>query len=512
MRVVLIRNPMVYDGTGSFPFRSDVLLRDGKIARIAQDIPAPEGCEVVEAEGLALSPGFINTHSHNELELLRNPALQQVVGQGITTEVLGQDGSSVAPVSEALLQELADNMAPLAGTMERPYPWRSFADYMNMVEETSPASRFVSLVGHGTIRMNVMGNENREPTPAELEEMKKLLARCMEEGAKGMSLGLIYPPGSFARTEELIELAKVVAAYDGLIMVHMRSEKDKLLESVEEMRQVVENSGVRLQISHHKALGPSNWGKVHQSVAAIYAMREKGFDVTIDQYPWTAACTGLKVCAPQWAYEGGEQGFQKRLKNPEEYSRVLAETQAEITMRGGASCIMLASVATEEYAWMAGQKLDMICERLDMEPGAAVLHILQHEGPEVIAIYFSISEEDVKFVMQHDIHCVCTDGIMGAHPHPRAYASFPRFLGHYVREEKVMSLEEAIRHITGEPARRLRLWDRGLIREGMDADLVLFDPAVIDSRNSYLEPAIPSVGITRVWVLGEEKFRGKTER
>ena len=508
MADVLIRGATIYDGTGARPFRGDVLLRGGKIARVDRALPLSGAEEVVEAEGLALAPGFINTHSHNELELLRNPALAQVLGQGITTEVLGQDGSSVAPLTDDLVQELADNMAPLAGTMDGPYPWRSFSDYMNAVEAARPAARFVSLVGHGTIRMNVMGNDNRAPTPEELEAMKALLARCMEEGAKGMSMGLIYPPGSFADTAELIELARVVAAYDGLIMVHMRSEKDKLLEAVDEMRQVVENSGVRLQISHHKVLGPRNWGKVKQSVAAIYAMRDKGFDVTIDQYPWTAACTGLKVCAPQWAYDGGEQGFQNRLKDPEQYAKILAETDAEIDMRGGPACIMLASVATEEYAWMAGQKLDLICEKLGMAPGEAVLHILQHEGPEVIAIYFSISEEDVIYVMKNDIHCVCTDGIMGAHPHPRAYASFPRFLGHYVRDEGVMPLEEAIRHITSEPARRLRLWDRGLIREGMDADLVLFDPAAINNQNTYLEPALPSSGVCRVWVLGEEKFRG----
>lgn len=504
MKETLIKNALVYDGTGAKPFYSDVLISGTKIARIGR-IPAEDHYEVVDANGLALSPGFINTHSHMELEIIRDPRLHQVIDQGITTEVLGQDGSSVAPLTDDLVQELADNMAPLAGTIPGPYTWRSFSDYMNVVEEMKPAARFVSLVGHGTLRMNVMGNDNREPTPEELQAMKDLLIKCMEEGAKGMSLGLIYPPGSFAKTDELIELAKVVAAYDGLIMVHMRSEKDKLLEAVDEMRAVVENSGVRLQISHHKALGRRNWGKVHQSVASIYAMRDKGYDVTIDQYPWTAACTGLKVCVPQWAYDGGEQGFQNRLKDPAVYQQILKETRDEIEVRGGAQCIMLASVATEEYAWMAGLKMDEISEKLGMDVGNAVLHILQHEGPEVIAIYFSISEEDVIYVMKNDIHCVCTDGIVGAHPHPRAYASFPRFLGHYVRDEKVMPLEEAIRHITSEPARRLRLWDRGLIREGLDADLVLFDPATINNANSYIDPTIPPVGIHRVWVLGETK-------
>ena len=503
MQETLIQNATIYDGTGCQPFHVDVLIRGSIIADIGNIPPLPE-YTVVDAQGLALSPGFINTHSHMELELLRDPSVHQVVDQGITTEVLGQDGSSVAPVTDGLLSELADNMAPLAGTISMPYPWRSYADYMQTVEDSHPAARFVGLVGHGTIRMNVMGNDNREPTEAELQAMKMLLAKCMQEGAKGMSLGLIYPPGCFANTAELIELAKVVASYDGLIMVHMRSEEGGLLESIQEMSSVVRESGVRLLISHHKALGQRNWGKVHESIAAINALRSEGYDVTVDQYPWTASCTGLKVCVPTWAYEGGEQGFQKRLTCPDTFEKILHETEEKVDVRGGASCIMIASVATPEYSWMAGQKLDAICQRLDMDPGHAILHILQHEGPEVVAIYFSISEDDVIYVMRSDAHCVCTDGIVGAHPHPRAYASFPRFLGHYVRDLKVMPLEEAIRHITSEPARRLRLWDRGLIRRGMDADLVLFDPLTINNANSYLEPAIPPVGIHRVWVLGKE--------
>lgn len=506
MSSTLIKNAKVYDGTGNKAFMADVLIEGQTIKKIGA-IPAQEGWEVVDAGGLALSPGFINTHSHMELEIIKNPSLDSVIQQGITTEILGQDGSSVAPLTDELVQELADNMAPLAGTLDRPYSWRSFGEYMKEAADHKPAARFESLVGHGTIRMNVMGNDNREPTPEEMRAMQDLLAKCMEEGAKGLSFGLIYPPGSYGNTQELIEMAKVVAKYDGIIMVHMRNEKGKILESIDEMLTVIKESGARLQISHLKALGKPNWGKVHQALEKIGELRKMGLDVTFDQYPWTAACTGLKVCAPQWAFEGGEQGFQARLKDPEQYAKVLEETRAEIKVRGGAEAILIASVATEEYAWMAGKKMDEICEKLGgMEVGEAVLHILQHEGPAVIAIYFSISEDDVKFVMQSPYHCVCTDGIMGAKPHPRTYASFPRFLGTYVRDEKVMPLEEAIRHITSEPARRLRLWDRGLIREGMSADLVLFDPDTIKDVNTYMEPDVPPVGIKKVWVLGDLKF------
>ncbi len=506
MSRILIQNANIYDGTGGKPFRGCVCIDGAKIEKISRDMDTRGADEVVEAEGLALSPGFINTHSHMELEIIKHPAMRSVIEQGITTECLGQDGSSVAPLTDDLVQELADNMAPLAGILDSPYPWRSFKEYMAAASAANPAARFVSLVGHGTIRMNVMGNDNREPTPKERERMQSLLAQCMEEGAKGLSLGLIYPPGSYANTRELIEMARVVAQYDGIMMVHMRSEKGELLESVDEMEQIVRASGVRLQISHHKALGKPNWGKVRQSMAKIDALQAAGFDLTFDQYPWTAACTGLKVCCPGWAYEGGEQGFQHRLLDPAAYQQILGETREEIAVRGGAEAILIASVATREYAWMAGKRMDEISARLNMEVGEAVLHILQHEGPAVTAIYFSIAEEDVAFVMRSPWHCVCTDGIIGAKPHPRAFASFPRFLGAYVREKGVMPLEEAIRHITSEPARRLRLWDRGLIREGMDADLVLFDPETIRDVNSYLEPELPPVGIKKVWVLGQERL------
>lgn len=508
MSSILIKNATIYDGTGGPAYRNDVLLRQQSIAKIGCISQAGYD-QVVDAKGLALAPGFINTHSHMELELFKRPDMPASIKQGITTECLGQDGSSVAPVTDALLAELADNMAPLAGTIDRPYFWRSFSDYMSEVKGANAAVRFVSLVGHGTIRMMVMGNDNREPTPRELEEMKAILAECMEQGAKGLSFGLIYPPGSYGLTSELIEMAKVVAKYDGLIMVHMRDEKSKLLDSIDEMLEMIEHSGARLQISHFKSLGPPNWGMVRQGIQRIEALRAKGFDVTFDQYPWTAACTGLKVCAPQWAFEGGEQGFQNRLKDPVEYERVLADTRAEVKVRGGGECIMIASVATEEYAWMAGKKMDEISQKLGLETSEAILHILQHEGPAVIAIYFSISEEDVVHVMQSPWQCVCTDGIMGAHPHPRTYASFPRFLGRYVRDMKLMPLEKAIHKITMEPARRLRLWDRGIIREGMSADLVLFDPDTIIDVNSYLEPGIPPVGIEKVWVRGEEKFSAR---
>ena len=506
MSRTLIKNALIYDGTGEVPFYSDLVIEGTKIKKIAYKIAPHNGDEVIDAGGKALCPGFINTHSHLELEIIKQPSLRSAIGQGITTEVFGQDGSSVAPLTDELVDELAENMAPLAGRLDKPYYWRSFDEYEQAIADANPDVRSVGLVGHGTVRMNIIGSENRKPTAVELEKMKALLRKCMDEGAKGMSLGLIYPPGSYADTDELIEMAKVVAEYDGLIMVHMRSESTNLISAVEEMAKVVRESGVRLQISHHKAMGKHSWGKVKETTAMIDELRAEDYDVTVDQYPWLAGCTGLKVCAPDWSFAGGDEGFRARIADPKVYKQMLIETAEEIEARGGAKSILITTSITEEYGWISGKRLNEIAEHLGVTAEAAALQILDHEGSGVVAIYFYMSEEDVIHVMQRPYHCVCTDSVVTPHPHPRACGSFTKFLGEYVREKKVLPLQEAIRHITSEPARRLRLWDRGVIREGMDADLVLFDPDEIINLNDYQNPTLGSKGIYGVWVLGKERY------
>jgi N-acyl-D-amino-acid deacylase len=352
--------------------------------------------------------------------------------------------------------------------------------------------------------MNVMGSENRRPTAGELQKMRALIARCMEEGAKGLSFGLIYPPGSYAETEELAELAKEVAAHDGLVMVHTRNEMGRLVEAFEEMLAVMRQSGVRMHISHLKAMGWQNWeSKIHTVLGLIEEHQRQGFDLTFDQYPYAATCTGLKVCVPGWAFAGGEEAFQKRLRDPEIYPGILGATQSELTARGGGNNVGIAAVATAEYAWMAGLRLDEVAERLGLEEAEAALHILEHEGPVVVCIYHAVHENDIRAVMRSPYGCVCTDGIVGASPHPRMYGSFVRFLARYVRDQGLMPLEAAINKITAEPARRLRLWDRGLIREGMSADLVLFDYQKLLDLGTYEQPARFPRGMRRVWVQGQ---------
>ncbi len=506
MGKTLIKKVLVYDGTGTQSFFSDVLIEDDKISQIQRDIHL-NSCEIIEEKEIALAPGFINVHSHSDLEIFKNKSMLHVIRQGITTELVGQDGSSVTPVTDKVVTELADNMAPLAGVLDKEYWWRSFGEYLNEVKKVNPAVRIESLVGHGTIRMCAMGNDNRKPNNPELKKMKELIAKSMEEGAKGLSLGLIYPPGSYADTEELIEICKVVAEYDGIMMVHMRNEQDKILESLEEMIRVAKESKVRLHISHLKALGPANWGKVREALNKIEEINKEGLEINFGQYPYDAACTGLKVIVPTWAYEGGEKAFQERLSSKDKYEKVLSGVNNNIKKRGGADKILIATVRTKENSWMSGKNLDFIAKKIGLPPGEAALDLLKKEGPSVVAVYFAISSDDVAYIMKSPLQVICTDGIIGSHPHPRTYGSFPRVLGKYVRELNVMSLEEAIRKMTMEPARRLRLWDRGIIREGMSADLILFDPKTIIDKNSYLEPKVYPEGIKAVWVLGDLKFK-----
>ena len=506
MGKTLIKKVLIYDGTGTQPFLSDVLIEDDKISQIQRDIHL-NSCEIIEEKEIALAPGFINVHSHSDLEVFKNKSMLHVIRQGITTELVGQDGSSVTPVTDEIVTELTDNMAPLAGVLDREYWWRSFGEYLNEVKRASPAVRIESLIGHGTIRMCAMGNDNRKPKSSELQIMKELMAKSMEEGAKGLSLGLIYPPGSYADTEELIEICKVVAKYDGIMMVHMRDEQDKILESLDEMIRVAKESKVRVHISHLKALGPANWGKVREALNRIEEINREGLEINFGQYPYDAACTGLKVIVPTWAYEGGEKVFQERLNGKDKYEKVLSGVNNNIKKRGGADKILIATVRTKENSWMSGKNLDFIAKKIGLPPGEAALDLLKKEGPSVVAVYFAISPDDVAYIMKSPLQTICTDGIIGNHPHPRTYGSFPRVLGKYVSELNVMSLEEAIRKMTMEPARRLRLWDRGIIREGMSADLVLFDPKTIIDKNSYLEPKVYPEGIKAVWVLGDLKFK-----
>ena len=503
----LIKNAVIYDGTGSHPFTGDVLIGDGLIQKVGLFLE--EDCAVVDGTGKILSPGFINCHSHSELQPFMNPNMYQVVGQGITTEIVGQEGLSVAPIDDAHLKELTENMIPLCGKSDEPYPWRSHGEFMREVDKAGAGAHLVGLIGSGTIRMCVMGSENRPATDEEIEKMCALMDQCMKEGARGISFGLIYPPSSYASEEEMIAICKVVAANDGIIMVHTRDEMNHLMEAFEEMVRVMKGSGARMEISHLKSPGPSNWGIVAGILKRMDELTAEGYDIGFDQYPWDAGSTGMKVMIPGWAYAGGVDKFGERLKDPATKAQIVKETEAILKERENGKCVQIAAIpeSTEDLDWTCGLRLDKVAEILKMDEVSAIFYILLRTRSTAVCVYHSISEDDVQMVMKSPYHVVCTDGIVGTVPHPRAYSSFPRFLGRYVRDLGIMPLETAIHHITGEPARRLRLWDRGLIREGMLADLVLFDYDRIMDTNSYAEPIRLPEGILKVWVSGVLRYQ-----
>lgn len=501
----LIKDAQIYDGSGQLPFSSDVLLAEGRIASIKQEIDGRDS-PTIYASGMALAPGFINLHSHSDLEVFQNKRMPHAIGQGITTEIVGQDGFSVAPVKDGSVSELARTMTHLAGDVQEEFWWRSFDQYLAAVKMAEPAVRIEGLVGNGTLRIGVMGSSSQQPRASELLQMKEDLAGSMEGGARGLSLGLVYPPSSYAQLDELIALCKVVAHYDGLLMVHMRDEGDGIFDSIHEIGKIGQESGVRVNISHLKVLGPKNWGKMESALQIIQQLQAEGLDITFDHYPYTASCTGLKVIVPQWAYDGGEEAFLRRLEDRNSYEKICREVLRHIEdLRGGAQNIQIASTTKGHLTHIEGERLDSIAEEMGLQPAPAALQLLKQDGG-IVAVYFSMDTCDLERAMMSPLQGICSDGIVGAKPHPRTYGAFPRVLGYYSRERGLMKLEEAIRKMTMEPARRLRLWDRGLIREGLSGDLVLFDPETIGEGNTFLDPKQYPTGILGVWVKGENMF------
>lgn len=478
---VVIRGARVVDGTGAPWFRADVAIAGERIAAVGK-LDGAQARRVVEARGLVLAPGFIDAHSHALAGLRRHPDAENLIRQGVTTVFEGQDGSS-------------------------PLPLRAVLDEMDRLK---PAVNIGFFAGHGTIRRQVMGTEMRAPDRQEMERMKALLREAMLEGAFGLSTGLFYVPGNYARTEEVAELARTAAALGGMHISHMRDEAAGVLESVAETIRIGEEGGLPTQVTHHKIIGKSNWGRSRETLRLIEEARTRGVDVTVDAYPYTASSTGTAALFPQWALSGGAQAFEERLAAPESRKKIRAEIVRRILEdRGGGdpANIVLASCGFD--ASLAGKSLADVLRARKLEAtleNAADLAIeIQRKGG-CSAVYHAISEEDVERVLSYRWTMVASDGGVAAPgegaPHPRNYGTFARVLGRYVRERGLLGLEEAVWKMTGLPAQRMGLWDRGLIRPGMQADLVLFDPEKIRDRAEFSNPHQYAEGVEAVWVNG----------
>lgn len=524
---LLIKNAKIVDGSGGPWLRGDVAVKGGKIAKVGK-IEDEKASMVINAEDKVLSSGFIDAHSHADFVCATVNDATSKITQGVTTEIVGNCGLSMAPVQLRTVEELKQYLLAFIPSEVKPsWEWESFDDWFNIIDRNGNSTDIASLVGHGAIRIYAMGFENRKPREDEMEQMKKALAHAMEDGALGLSTGLIYPPGCFADTDELIELCKVVAQYGGIYATHMRNEGPEMLSALEEALKIGRESGCPVHISHHKASGRPNFGKVAESLRMIEEARKNGIDVTCDVYPYTAGSTLISALLPKWVHEGGVVRMLERLRDSEVRQRIALELNSDIPgwenlVRGsGWENILICSC--EDKPIYEGKTIAEIATESNLSPEEVLFDVISSsKGRSTIAL-FMIDEKDCETVLSHPLSMIGSDGwacsssgvLAKGKPHPRAFGTFPRVLGKYSRERKVMPLETAVWKMTGFPAQRFRLEDRGIIKKGMKADIVVFDPETIIDKANYENPFQQPEGVEYVIMNGEvvvdhKSYSGKT--
>lgn len=504
---LLLKNGVIVDGSGEPRFTGDVGVKDGLITSLGE--VDDDAKEVLDVSGCVVSPGFIDTHSHSDLFLIHEPSALPKIMQGITTEIVGQDGLGEAPIRPELVEEWRRYLSGLNGDPPIDWSWESMKGYLDALESARTSVNVVSLVGHGNLRLLAVGMEDRKPTADELDEMKRLLRESLSDGAIGMSTGLIYAPCVYADTSELTELCKVVAEYSGVFVVHMRNEGDELLESIDEVMTITRGSGVHTHISHFKASGERNWEKSKDALSKLDEAVQEGLDVSYDQYPYTAGSTFLSSLLPIWVHDGGVDKLLERLNDPEIRDRIRTEYGERI--EGGRTTgwdrVLVTYVETEANKTIEGNSLEEIGVKRGQPPVDALMDIVLEERNMASMASFSMSENDVERIMSHQLGMICTDGLLLGKPHPRAYGAFPRVLGRYVRERGVQSLEEAVRRMTSYPSRIFNLGKRGVIRENFIADLVVFLPDKIIDTSTYEAPRKHPEGVKHVIVAGKVAVR-----
>ena len=463
----------IYDGSGAAPFTGDIAVRGDRIVEVGE-APGAAAREI-DCRGLAVAPGFIDVHSHDDFAIFIMPAMDFKTMQGVTTDVVGNCGMGAAPFRASVQMFRA-----ISGDAKTP-AWDGYRGYLDAIDSNPPSLNVAVLAGHGTLRLAAMGNERREPTEPELAAMRACLREALDAGAVGLSTGLVYEPGRYARTEEIVALAREMAGGRGLYASHMRNEAGGLLDSVRETIHIGEAAQVPVQISHHKASGAESWGMVRESIRLIEQACARGLDVTADQYPYTSGSTILSAVVQNDALGEGRGGM----------GRVPADK------------VLLAS--TPRHPEHEGMTLRQLCDEWKIGELAAAQRVLDEEGAGAVVVIETMNEEDVRTVMRHRSTMIGSDGIAaGSRPHPRLYGTFPRVLGHYAREGGLMTLHEAIHRMTGFPAAKFRLEGRGFVRAGCFADLVVFDPATIIDTATYQEPCRYPAGISHVFVNGVE--------
>lgn len=508
---VILRGGRIVDGSGNPWFQGDLAIRGDRIAAVG-NLAKARARRTIDARGLVVAPGFIDLLGQSEITVLVDPHVRSKITQGITTELTGE-GGSVAPQTAFTIEDLMPGIAEYQLTID----WRDFDGYFRRLKGKGSAINFAHMVGATQVRQAVIKSDNRLPNAEELEAMKRHVARAMESGAFGLSSSLIYPPASFSDTHELVELAKVAARYGGIYASHIRNEAEGIIPALKEAETIGEEAGVPVEVWHLKAAGRKNWGRMQEIVAEIDSARARGIDMTADIYPYPAAATGLAASLPPTASEGGVAKLVARLKDPAERDRIRKEVEnpsggweSLFHNVGGPEGVLVVGVSTQANKKYQGKRLSEIATMRGVDPYDAMFDLLVEESGSVSCVYFAMSEEDVRVAMTTpwvafncDASGVSPEGVLGlSSTHPRAYGTFPRVLGRYVRDDKVLRLEEAVRKMTSLPAQKLGLRDRGLLRPGMFADITVFDPEKVIDRATFDAPHQFSEGIVHVFVNG----------
>jgi N-acyl-D-amino-acid deacylase len=507
---LMIVNGLVFDGSGSPPVRADVAISGDRIAAIGTELGT--ATEIIDAEGLAVAPGFINMLSWGTASLIHDGRSQSDVRQGVTLEVMGE-GWSMGPLNEAMKAGFLERMSDIRFDIA----WTTLGEYLEHLEDRGVSTNVASFVGATTVRIHELGFEDRAPDAEELERMKALVRTAMKEGALGVGSSLIYAPAFYAGTDELIELSKVAAEYGGRYISHMRSEGNQLLEAVDELITIAREADIGAEIYHLKAAGANNYGKLDQVIERVESARADGLDITADMYTYTAGATGLDASMPPWVQEGGYDAWAERLRDPviRERLRIEMTTPTDdwenlYLAAGSADKILLVDFRSDALKPLTGKTLAEVAAMRETSEVDTMMDLVIEDGSRVGTVYFLMSEDNVRKKIALPWMAFCSDSetlapegvFLKSNPHPRAYGTFARLLGRYVRDENVIPLEEAIRRLTSFPAENLGIKERGTLKAGYFADIAIFDPATVQDHATFAEPHQYSTGVEHVLVNG----------
>ena len=513
---VVLRNGTIYDGSGAAPLQADLAIRGDSIAAIGA-LKNARGKMDIDARGMAVAPGFVNMMCWANESLIADGRSQSDIRQGVTLEILGE-GDSMGPLNEAMKKEMAARQDDIKYAIE----WTSLGEYLEHLAKRGVSPNVASFIGAATPRIHVIGYQDRAPTPQELDKMRELVRQAMKEGALGVASALIYPPGSFAKTEELIALAKAAAEYDGMYISHLRNEGSRLPEAVDELLRIAREAKVGAEIYHLKASGKSNWTKMDQAIAKVEQARAQGLRITADMYTYPAGATGLTSTMPPWVQEGGFEAMLKRLKEPATRSRIAAEMRRQSKEwenmylgAGSPEGILLVGFKNEKLKPLTGKTLAEVAKLRGKPPEETVMDLITEDESQISTIYFTQSEDNVRKNVALPWVSFCSDAaslapegvFLKSNPHPRAYGSFARLLARYVRDEKLVPLQEAIRKLAALPAENMKIERRGRLKEGYFADVVVFDSVRIQDHATYEKPHQYSTGVIHVFVNGVQVLK-----